>query len=141
VDGSDPLIEELLVLVDPDAPRVARSMEVGPSVSTVDEVRFQLETFFAEKDAPGSVNVMVRGSFAGVATREDVIRSGRSAGTQASPYPMGGGERLQLAGVSTGYRLLTFGCAAHACAATAHRIHYPERDLPTCGHGRMELRG
>jgi hypothetical protein len=73
-----------------------------------------------------------------------VIRPGwvdrRQVALAVPEVEVGAGERLQLAGVSTRYRLLNFVCPS--CQAPQYRIYYDESDLPVCkdGHDPMELR-
>jgi hypothetical protein len=52
---------------------------------------------------------------------------------------VGAGERAQLPGLSTSYRLLTFAC--EECGVREYRIYYDERDLPVCTHGKMGFLG
>jgi hypothetical protein len=45
-------------------------------------------------------------------------------------YEVGGGERAELPGLSTRYRLLKFACPR--CSTPQYRTYYDERDLPVC---------
>lgn len=74
-----------------------------------------------------------------------VLRSGWEERGQvrldASGYEVGQGERIQLPGISTRYRLLEFTCSRCARPEPQYRIYYDDEDLPTCpDHGSMELR-
>jgi hypothetical protein len=134
-DNGDGLVSELRVLIDRDSPPASQSFEVEDAY-TVDDVQFQLMGFFGRPGAPQAVNVIVDGKPAGVISRQSLNRAG---GTMAGPAAeVGGGERIQLPGLSARYRLLVFACPS--CGGEAYRIHYDERDVPACKHGPMELR-
>jgi hypothetical protein len=73
-----------------------------------------------------------------------IIRSDWEARDQgrldAAGYEVGQGERIQLPGISTRYRLLEFTCSRCARPGPEYRIYYDDEDLPTCpDHGPMEL--
>jgi hypothetical protein len=54
---------------------------------------------------------------------------------------IGRGERIQLPGMSTRYRLLEFFCPRCKQPHAQYRIYYDEENLPVCpDHGLMELR-
>jgi hypothetical protein len=131
------LISELQVLVDGTSPAATESYEVKDAF-TVDDVQFELADYFGRSGAPQAVNVVVDGIPAGVVTRQSLKRAGGNVAESAAAAEVGGGERIQLPGLSARYRLLVFTCPG--CDGVAYRIHYDERDLPMCDHGPMELR-
>jgi hypothetical protein len=139
MDGARPrLISDLRVLVDEKAPEAAHSFDVD-SAGTVDEAQWLLQEYFGGSDAPEAANVMVGTTRVGTATRQTIEQSGRTAAEPGSASEVGVGERIQLPGISTRYRLLKFSCPT--CAVAAYRIHYDEENMLTCAKdGRaMEL--
>ena len=136
-DPSD-LIDDLQVLVDPDPPPTVASIDVTNAV-TLDQVQYRLDDYFAATGAPVAVTVMVSNIPAGVVTRKSLEKANRTAAESSTSYQVGGGERIQLPGKSTSYRLLEFFCSR--CHSRAFRIFYDDRTLPTCPkHGQMELK-
>ena len=132
----DRLISDLQVLVDETASSASASLDVE-CTWTLDDVQFQLAELFDKSGALAAVNVVVEGKLAGAVTRQSLERAGGTAAEGSPGSEMGAGERIQLPGISAQFRLLEFTC--RSCKASAYRIHYDERSLPTCEHGRMEL--
>jgi hypothetical protein len=131
------LIIDLQVLVDERAPAAEGSLDVADA-DTFDEAQFQLEEFFDAPGAPDTVRLMVGDTYVGIVTRRTLEQSERTAADSEPASEIGAGERIQLAGVSTRYRLLKFVCPT--CLVTEYRIHYDERNRPTCAEdGQMEL--
>lgn len=129
------LINDLQVLVDERASAAADSLDVAEA-DTLDEVQGLLEEYFAARCAAGAVNLMVGATHVGVATRHTLEQSSWTAAEPVPASDIGVGERIQLAGVSTRYKLLTFCCPK--CSGMAYRMYYDERDLPACDEdGRM----
>jgi hypothetical protein len=133
------LINDLQVLVDKEASAAANSFDVMDA-DTLDEVQGLLEEYFSAPGAPEAVSLMFGATYVGVATRHTLEQSCRTAAEPGQASEVGVGERIQLAGVSTRYRLLKFVCPK--CSAAVYRIHYDERNLPTCAKDSrmMELR-
>lgn len=131
------LIEDLQMLVDRNAPATSESIDVT-GAATFDQVQHQIGTYLRAGGAPPAVTIMVGEASAGVVTRESLERSDGTAAEPTAPYELGAGERLQLPGYSTRYRLLEFACSR--CPDPVYRIYYDARDLPSCAHGQMELR-
>lgn len=128
-EGKSRLINDLQVLVDENASVAANPFDVA-SADTLDEVQALLEEFFAAPGAPGAVSLTVGTTYVGVVTRRTLEQSGRTAAEPAPASDVGIGERIQLAGISTRYKLLTFAC--RDCLTVANRIYYDERNLPIC---------
>jgi hypothetical protein len=123
------LIKDLQVLVDERTSAAADSFDVADA-DTLDEAQGLLEDYFAAPGAPEAVSLMVGATYVGVATQRTLEQSSRTAAEPAPASDVGVGERIQLAGFSTRYKLLTFTCPK--CLAVAYRIHYDERNLPSC---------
>lgn len=128
------LAGELQLLIDDRAPATEQTIDMSEA-HTLDSARFLLGRYFERKPAVPAVTVVLGGRRVGVVTRERL--QGIGDVTAASPE-VGAGERIQLPGDSTRYRLLEFVCMQ--CPATAYRVYYDQRDLPFCAHGLMELR-
>jgi hypothetical protein len=129
------LIRDLQVLVDEKAPKAPYYIDVADA-DTLDEAQGLLEDYFGASDAPKAANVMVGATRVGTATRHTLEQSGQTAAEPGPASEVGVGERIQLPGISTRYKLLKFACSM--CPAVAYRIHYNERNLPTCSKdGRM----
>jgi hypothetical protein len=126
VDDGD-LALELKIFVDREAPEAPESIDLA-GFGTLNAAEYRLREHFKQ---PGvqAVTVGVGECPVGVVTR-------KSLGTAGTAAEVGTGERLELAGSSTRYRLLVFTCAS--CAEPRYLVHYP-RELPRCPHGRMEL--
>jgi hypothetical protein len=133
------LLRDVQIFVDDAAPPARERLDI-PGDSTIDEVGFALRQQFDAEPDVAALTLAVDDVEAGVVTRRSLGRVEGTAAGDSGPTsaPVGFGERLQLAGDSTEYRLLAFAC--RQCARTAYRIFYDERDLPACAdHGRMEL--
>jgi len=141
------LIEELQLLTVPGAAPVGHDLDLS-GVSGFESAQFRLGEHFRTHPQIERVNLIVRGRNAGVASRESTTwdagqfaGDAPAAGSPAAAGSAGSGEGLQLPGYSTRYRLLEFTCAQPTSECDSeYRVHYDERDIPACGHGRMELR-
>lgn len=125
------LTSELQILIDPDARQVPPSIDVvKEDVGTIDEAQALLADYFGRPGAPDSVSLIADGSYLGTATRNTLRQSQRRAGDPGPSGDVGVGDGIQLPGASTRYKLLTFAC--RRCQAEAYRVHYDDRNLPTC---------
>jgi hypothetical protein len=136
VDGEvEELIAELKPLTAPGAGPADQTL-ILPDVPTFEAAEFRLAEYFAANPVVDDVNLVIAGRLAGVVSRKSLERdAGRMAGDPSAPQ-VGAGERMQLPGFSTRYRLLEFTCPH---CVSQYRIHYDERDIPVCAHGRMKL--
>jgi hypothetical protein len=134
----DELIEELQPLTVLGARLVSQSLELpGAPLPTFEIVAAEMREHFDANPALDSVNLLIGGRSVGVISRTSLKPDeGRMAGT-VQGVSAGIGEGIQLPGLSTRYRLLEFTCPN---CASEFRIHYDERDIPACAHGRMVLR-
>jgi hypothetical protein len=107
------------------------------AVSTFEAAEFKLGEYFAANPGVNEVNLVVAGRQAGVVTRESLERDADLMAGDSQASQVGAGEGMQLPGFSTRYRLLEFTCPH---CPSQYRIHYDDRDIPVCGHGRMKLR-
>jgi len=128
-EGKFRLIRDLQVLVDEKAPEAVYSIDVADA-DTLDEAQGLLEDYFGASDAPEAANVMVGATRVGTATRHTLEQSDQTAAEPGPASEVGVGERIQLPGISTRYKLLKFTCSCGP--AVAYRIHYEERNLPIC---------
>jgi hypothetical protein len=132
----DDLIEELKPLTVPGA-EPANCTLILLEVSTFEAAEFRLAEYFDANPSMHEVNLVIADRQAGVVSRETLrLGAGLMAGDSPAS-PVGAADGMQLPGFSTRYRLLEFTCPQ---CASQYRIHYDERDIPACAHGRMELR-
>jgi hypothetical protein len=134
-EGTPQLVKDLRVLVDPAVAQADERLDVSQNLK-LSAARRRIKQYFDAHEAVSAVTVFVTPWRVGVITRDSLGATGRMAGTAAEPSQVGTGDRIQLPGASTRYRLLTLRCAS--CGVTAHRVFYDPRDLPACEHG-MEL--
>ena len=132
------LIKELQPLMVLGTKPVSRTLELpGVPLPTFEIIAAELREHFDANPAVNEVNLFIGGHRAGVISRTSIKPDpGRMAGG-IPDAPAGVGEAIQLPGFSTRYRLLEFTCPN---CASKYRIHFDERDVPACDHGRMVLR-
>jgi hypothetical protein len=133
----DELIEELKPLTVPGAQPAEHTLTLS-GVHTFEAAEFRLGEYFEANPAVDEVNLVIEGLPAGVVSQKSLKRD---AGLMAGDSPaaqVGAGEGMQLPGFSTRYRILEFTCPQHC--SSQYRIHYDDRDIPSCAHGRMEFR-
>jgi hypothetical protein len=135
----DELIDELAPSTVPGAQPVGHPFSL-PTVTTAGRAKGKLTDYFEKNPGVQAVDLVIAGHPAGVVSRKSLSRNaGRMAGDSPAAQ-VGAGEGMQLPGFSTRYRLLEFACQKHVKGCQSeHRIHYDERDIPTCRHGPMKL--
>jgi hypothetical protein len=134
VDDETPqLVKDLQVLVDSTVAQADERLDLAENLK-LSAARRRIKQYLDAHEAVSAVTVFVASWRVGVVTRDSLGATGRMAGSE--PSQVGTGDRIQLPGASTRYRMLTLRCAT--CGVTAHRVFYDPRDLPVCEHG-MEL--
>ena len=131
------LVEEVRPLTASEATGATADLN-HQGAPTYEAVEFQLGQYFRANPAVGKVNLLLYGRKVGVVTPDSLGRNADKMAGEAPAPQTGVSERGQLPGISTKYRLLVFTC--QECPDRKYRIHYDERDIPSCPHGKMELR-
>jgi hypothetical protein len=131
----DELIGELKPLTVQGAEPASYSLVVS-GMPTFEAAEFKLGEYFDANPAIDEINLVIAGRQAGVVSRQSLQRDAVRMAGDLPASQVGAGERMQLPGFSTRYRLLEFTCPH---CASQYRIHYDERDIPACAHGQMKL--